>query len=378
VEFLIPPFFYVNFVNCISIYSDMKLLPATNAYIESPDPVKDTYTCSYLIYLALFLGGCLINGCRNEPEMIMTVNGPLAASELGTTLPHEHFLVDFIGADSTGFERWDRDTVVSVVLPFLREAKKMGVESIVECTPAYLGRDPVLLQRLSKESGLNIITNTGYYGAINNKALPKSAFHETADQIAGRWIDEWENGIGDTGIRPGFIKIAVPPDSILSPLHEKLLIASARTHLKTGLTINSHTGPFKTAMAELDILKKEGVDPSAFIWTHAQNDSINTHLIIARMGAWVSLDNVMENNIPYYLAALQNLKKNGLLNRVLISHDAGWYDVINPTGVIFRGYTVLFTHLKPALLQAGFTESEWNHLVRDNPEQAYTIRIRKL
>jgi phosphotriesterase-related protein len=330
------------------------------------------------LMIAGFFAVFILNGCRKEQGIIMTVNGPIASSELGTTLPHEHFLVDFIGADSTGFHRWNKDTVITVVLPFLMEAKKMGVESIFECTPAYLGRDPELLQRLSKASGLNIITNTGYYGAINNKALPKSAFNETADEIAEKWIDEWENGIGSTGIRPGFIKIAVPPDSVLSPVHEKLIRAAARTHLKTGLTINAHTGPFRTAMAELNILKTEGVDPSAFIWTHAQTDSINTHLVVASMGAWVSLDNVMENNIPYYVAALMNLKKNGLLNRALLSHDGGWYDVINPTGVIFRGYTTIFTHLKPALIQAGFTESDWQQLVIENPKHAYTIGIRKM
>jgi phosphotriesterase-related protein len=334
--------------------------------------------CLNKLLITGLLAAFILNGCRKEQDFIMTVNGPIAGSELGTTLPHEHFLVDFIGADSTGFQRWNKDTVISMVLPFLMEAKKMGVESIIECTPAYLGRDPELLQRLSKASGLNIVTNTGYYGAINNKALPKSAFVETADQISARWIDEWENGIGSTGIRPGFIKIAVPPDSILSPVHQKIVTAAARTHLKTGLTINAHTGPFKTAMAELNILKNEGVDPSAFIWTHAQADSINTHLIVARMGAWVSLDNVMENNIPYYVAALMNLKKNGLLNRTLISHDAGWYDVINPKSVIFRGYTAIFTHLKPALVQAGFTENDWKQLVQENPKQAYIIRIRKL
>ncbi len=327
----------------------------------------------------LLLGASAITGCDSkEKDIVMTVNGPVASDELGTTLPHEHFLVDFVGADSTGFHRWNKDTVISVVLPFLAEAKKMGVESIIECTPAYLGRDPELLQRLSSAGNLHILTNTGYYGAINNKALPGSAFTETADQIAERWIDEWKNGIGSTGIRPGFIKIAVPPDSILSPVHEKILIAAAKTHLKTGLTINAHTGPYKSALAELKILEREGVHPSAFIWTHAQNDSINTHLAAARMGAWVSLDNVMEDNIPWYVAALVNLKNNGLLNRVLISHDAGWYDVINPANVKFRGYTAIFTHLKPELVKAGFTEEDWKQLMQENPKQAYTIRIRKL
>ncbi len=125
------------------------------------------------LLIAGLLAAFILNGCRKEQNIVMTVNGPIDSSELGITLPHEHFLVDFIGADSTGFHRWNKDTVISMVLPILMEAKKMGVNSIFECTPAYLGRDPVLLERLSKASGLNIITNTGYYGAINNKAIPK-------------------------------------------------------------------------------------------------------------------------------------------------------------------------------------------------------------
>jgi phosphotriesterase-related protein len=59
---------------------------------------------------------------------------------------------------------------------------------------------------------------------------------------------------------PGFIKIRVEGDP-LSDLHRKLVIAAARTHLKTGLTICSHTGPAVLAFEELE-----------FVWTHAQNE----------------------------------------------------------------------------------------------------------
>ena len=239
----------------------------------------------------------------------MTVNGPIVSKDLGVSLIHEHFLVDFIGADSTGFNRWNKDTVIQIVLPYLLEAKRNGVVSIFECTPAFLGRDPELLKRLSKESGLNIITNTGYYGAINNKAIPEFAFNENADQISERWIDEYENGIGSTGIKPGFIKIAVPGDSVLSALHRKIVIAAAKTHLRTGLTINSHTGPSETALAEPKLLRNEGVDPSAFIWTHAQAGSPESHVAIAKKGAWISLDNVTEENTEEYVLMLMNLKK---------------------------------------------------------------------
>ncbi|HEX2394198.1 MAG TPA: hypothetical protein VHI78_02570 [Bacteroidales bacterium] len=316
--------------------------------------------------------------CGGADDMIMTVNGPLDPAQMGTTLPHEHFLVDFIGADSTGYHRWNKDTVIKKILPFLEEAKNAGVNTIVECTPAFLGRDPLLLKRLSQKSGLNILTNTGFYGAFQNKALPEKALTMTADEMAGIWIKEWENGIEDTGIKPGFIKIAVPGDSVLSEVHEKLVRAAAKTHLATGLTINAHTGPDAPAMAEIKIVKEEGVDPSALVWTHAQGGTSEGHIAAAKEGCWVSLDNVMTDNIDQYVKMLLNLKQHDLLSHVLISHDAGWYDVIEPSSVEYRGYTALFTNLKPALMEQGFTEDDWNLLTVINPREAYMVKVRKL
>ncbi|MBN1789486.1 MAG: phosphotriesterase [Bacteroidales bacterium] len=329
-------------------------------------------------HLILLIITLVIAGCHKETKTIMTVNGPINVEEMGTTLPHEHFLVDFIGADSTGYHRWNKDSVISKVLPYLLEAKQAGVKTIFECTPAYLGRDPELLQRLSRASGVNIVTNTGYYGALNNKALPPDAFTESADKMSERWISEWQNGIESTLVKPGFIKIAVPRDSVLSPVHEKIVRAAARAHLKTGLIINAHTGPDAPAIAELKIIKEEGVDPSAFIWTHAQGGSRENQVNLAQEGAWISLDNVMVDNIDPYVDMLVNLKNHGLLHRVLISHDAGWYDVISPDSLTYRGYTALFTHLKPALFRNGFSKDDWQLLTVVNPGEAYVVRIRKL
>ena len=95
----------------------------------------------------------------------MTVAGPIDASELGKTLAHEHVLVDFVGAEETGHHRWNRSEVIRKVLPYLKETKELGYNSIFECTPAFLGRDPVLLSILSGQVGVNLITNTGFYGA---------------------------------------------------------------------------------------------------------------------------------------------------------------------------------------------------------------------
>ena len=77
----------------------------------------------YLSFLLVFLG------CKNSSDdfFINSVNGTLQSSKMGTTLIHEHILVDFIGADKTGYHRWDKEEVVNKMLPYLVEIKNYGV-----------------------------------------------------------------------------------------------------------------------------------------------------------------------------------------------------------------------------------------------------------
>src|SRR5207344_1735790 len=70
---------------------------------------------------------------------IHTVLGPIAPSSLGFTLPHEHVIVDFIGAQKTGRDRWNVEEVVTRMQPLLLAAKQGGAHGFVDCTPAYVG-----------------------------------------------------------------------------------------------------------------------------------------------------------------------------------------------------------------------------------------------
>jgi phosphotriesterase-related protein len=181
-----------------------------------------------------------IMACDSQvPPEIMTVLGPVAASEMGTTLSHEHILVDFIGADSTGYHRWEKQAVIGQALPFLDELQAHGCKTFMECTPAYLGRDTELMKILARKTGLNILTNTGFYGAGKNKYIPSRAFEMSPEELAAEWT-------------------------------------AALAHLETGLVIMSHTGPDKPAFDQLGILEQYGVSPEAFIWTHAQAGTTDT------------------------------------------------------------------------------------------------------
>ena len=308
---------------------------------------------------------------------VMTVLGPIEPDRLGSTLSHEHVLVDFVGADRVTRDRYDADDVVGVVLPHLRRAKEAGCRGFVDCTPAYLGRDPRLLARLARASGLHILTNTGYYGAAKDQYVPRHAFDESADELARRWAREWTDGIEGTGTRPGFIKTGVDAGP-LSAIDRKLVEAAARAHARTGLAIASHTGDTHAAMEQLDVLAQERIRPDAFIWVHAQSDwGLESRVEAARRGAWIEIDNIGDATIATCAERATALKARGCLHRLLVSHDAGWYRPGEPQGGAFRGFETAYTAFIPALRESGWAASEITRLMVTNPAAAFTVRVRR-
>jgi len=306
----------------------------------------------------------------------LAVDGRVETSGLGSTLTHEHVLVDFVGADRVDRRRYDPDEVFRVALPHLRRLRGAGCRTLLECTPAYLGRDPMLLRRLSSASGLRIVTNTGYYGAAADKYVPRHAWKETAEELAARWTSELEDGIEGTGVRPGFIKTGVDAGP-LSPIDRKLVRAAALCHRRTGLTIAVHTDDGEAARGVVATLDAEGVSPEAYVWVHAQKEpDRRLHARLARRGVWLSFDDLGPGTVDRHVSRLGELKAAGLLGRVLVSHDAGWYHVGEAGGGAFRGYAFLFETLIPRLRSAGMTEDDVATLVVDNPARAFAIQAR--
>ncbi len=328
---------------------------------------------------SLAIIGLLIVGCGPEKEelpQIITVLGPTTPAPGATWLSHEHILVDFIGADSIEPDTWDHDEIMGVMVPYLEALKAYDVKYFVDPTPNYLGRDVELLQKISQATGLQIITNTGYYGARNDAHVPSLLQHLNAREMAGFWISEFRQGIGGTDIRPGFIKIGIDNSDPLDSTDAKLVRAAAMTHIETGLTIAAHTGAAKALWPELEILAHEGVSPTAFIWVHAQNEEDNSnYLRAAQLGCWISLDGVGWGSMDRYVDKLVFLRDNGLLDQVLISHDAGWYDPQKSEQNI-KPYTPVFEELIPRLLSKNFSTDDISQLLSKNPAKAFAIQVR--
>ena len=152
--------------------------------------------------------------------------------------------------------------------------------------------------------------------------------------------------------------------------------AAAITHRATGLPIASHTGSGAAALAELDLLEAAGVPLSAFIWVHAQSERDDSfHDRAARRGAWLEFDGISPASLARHLELVQRMKNQGLLDRVLVSHDAGWYHVGEPGGGQFRPFTTLFTDFIPGLKRAGFSDADVRQLLVENPRRALTGRL---
>jgi len=325
------------------------LLGAAAAMIV-PEPVRDES----------------VNQCE-----LQTVLGRVRGAGIGRMLPHEHVMVDFIGADKTGPHRWNRDEVFRVMKPHLDAARQAGVTCIAECTPMFLGRDILLLERLARATKLHILTNTGLYKA---PYLPAYAFEADADRLAARWIAEWQNGIEGTSVKPGFIKIAVNPGK-LEPVQRKIVQAAARTSRATGLTIACHTGHGKAALECLEILREESLPLDRFIFVHADAEpDQQTHLEVARAGAWVEYDSIGWRPLPEHVRLITSFLRNGPANCLLLSHDAGWYHVGEEGGGEIKPMTPLFKHLLPLLRREGMTDQLLLQLTRDNPICAFAIR----
>ena len=283
----------------------------------------------------------------------------------GSILVHEHILVDFIGADQIHPGRYDPDEVFRIARPKLEELRPFGCRRLLECTPQFLGRDPRLLARLTEATGIEIWTNTGIYGAAKHRYVPAFARQESAQQLACRWIREVREGVD--GVRPRFIKTGVS-GAPLDEIDRKLIRAAGLTSLETGLTIASHTdGGGPAALEQLELLSKLGLSPGKFVWVHAQNEKDHTwHERLARAGAWVEFDRIRERSLDWHLTCVRRMAGAGLLDKVLVSQDTGWYHVGEPGVGQFRGFTYVYTHFLPAL------EDDWAQtLLVTNPRNAF-------
>jgi phosphotriesterase-related protein len=302
------------------------------------------------------------------PRLVTTLGG-LDLPAAGVVLPHEHVFVDLRTPDTPGHAEADTAAVVALMAPLLRRAREAGIAAIVDAGPVGVGRRADLLSGVSRASGMPLLVPTGVY---REPWIPAWIREADEDRLRGWMAGELAEGIGNTGVRAGWIKLSAGDDG-MTRCELKVLRAAARAAAASGAALGSHTIRGSVLLRQLDEAERCGLDPRRFVWIHAQVEP--DHALrreAARRGAWIELDSIgSPGGDAGVLDLLRRCLDDGLADRLLLSQDRGWYDPAKPAGGEPLAYHHLVEAFLPIALRAGIGQPVVDALVRVNPWRAF-------
>jgi phosphotriesterase-related protein len=307
---------------------------------------------------------------------VTTVHGPLAPDQLGRTLMHEHLFVQYGGAGADALRAGPRRAEIEKVCAgYIEQIRSCGVCTVVDPTTVDLGRNVPLMAELASKTGLNIICATGIYSTAVYRQL-RHQLGGGAEAVAELFIRELTEGIDDTGVRAGIIKVVTGSPAITPDEHE-LLLAAARASVTTGAPIITHTEGV-LGDEQQRILTGAGVPPQRILVGHScLSRDVEYHLRIIRGGSYLGFDRFGMADMPDEVRAgsLLNLIEQGCGAQLVVSHDSVWYWVGGPT--IGTGAHVnwkptnFFERVVPMLHYGGVSDARIETLLTDNPRRFF-------
>ncbi len=293
---------------------------------------------------------------------VMTVTGPVAAEDLGVTLPHEHVFLD-LTREYRGDGLLNDPALAETEL---RRYADAGGRTLVDVTSGGLRGDPAGAARdRPRPTGLHIVRGAGFY---RRAYFPPELDELSTDAVADLIVRDIEEGTD--GVRAGIIG-EIGCDRFISAAEERSFRAAARAHRRTGLTITTHAARWPVGTAQLDLLAEEGVDPRRVVIGHCDMvPDHDYHLSLAARGAWVQFDTVQgvhEWDTHQRLGWLRSLADHGFLGQVLLSQDVCLRSDYAAMGG--PGYAYVVTTFAEKLRAAGFDEADRTQLLVDNPRR---------
>ncbi len=307
---------------------------------------------------------------------VQTVLGPVDPGELGFTLPHEHTQIALWHIQSR-WDYWQLTRDEPVILDELAAFSAAGGSGLVDLTLPGVGRDPAWLRRVAEVSGLNVVMGCGWY---RTAYYPPEALidRRSVDDLADELVAEFEDGVGETGIRPGIIGEIGTDKPWLSPAEERVHRAVARAARQTGLAITTHAVLSDVGLAQLRIFEEEGADPGRVVIGHADSYQVLEHyLAILERGANLEFDFI---GMPWErerigetrtIELVCELLGRGFAERLFVSQDVCNDSQLKAFGG--NGYTYLTDDFLPRLRVAGVSDAEIESMTVANPRRLLTI-----
>jgi len=315
---------------------------------------------------------------------VQTVQGPVAGEELGVVLAHEHvrFRDEAVAAEWP--DRYDPQAELDAALAAVEAAKSRGVQTIVDPTAMFGGRDVRFMKRVADQTGVHIIACTGIY---SYDYLPHYFENRDIDVMAEHFVADLQSGVQGTDIRAAFLKCAADAPGVTERV-EKIHRAVARASLQTGAPIMAHSMPaVATGPRQVEIFEEEGVDLARVQIAHCgDTDDVGYIEQLIDRGVYVGLDRYgLEMFLPIDKrnATAAELLRRGHGERLMISQDycasIDWFPVeaeavFESQGAIRNwSMTLVFDEVVPTLREQGvLDEQAFNTVFTENPRRWLT------
>ena len=284
----------------------------------------------------------------------------------GYTLMHEHITIDLSGIKN------DTDCRLDCYDETVEEFKQLylnGVRNIVDVTNRGMGLNRSYVERIAKETGINIIQATGFYKV---PFLPSDLASKSIQEIADEMIDDIlsEDNTSKASI------IGEIGTSLNEWKNEELKIfdAAVIAHQKTNKPIYTHTTIGTLGLEQAVYFLSKKVDPKRVVIGHMDlSKDLNVIKQVIDLGFFVGFDTIGKND--YFpddkrIEFLLELEKTNRIKRVVLSEDLTRKSHLNFKGGI--GYNYIFTDFIPKLKASGMKDSSIKQMLVVNPEEIFS------
>jgi len=276
----------------------------------------------------------------------------------------------------------------------LTTAKETGVDTIVDRVIPGLGRDVRLVKKIAVQVPINIIVATGWYTwrdlplyFVFREKFP-DLMKDPEPSLEDLFVRDIEDGIMDTGVRAGIIKIVTDEYGVTDGVRSAIR-AAARAHRRTGAPITTHTAQgvgVKSGLLQQEALAEEGVDLSRVIIGHIDWTPPEVPLgefeRLLQAGSFISFDTLgLDPQWPPKLGQelrekrierVAGLIERGYVEQIMLSHDNScFYDVQPMHELDFPPYTELVHDFIPKVKKRGISDAQITQIMTGNPRRLF-------
>jgi phosphotriesterase-related protein len=284
---------------------------------------------------------------------VPTTAGDVRPDALGFTLMHEHVAIFSPGLRTGMPWLYDEATIFERCVARLREARDAGIRTVVDVTTVDLGRDAKLVASAAREAGVRVVLATGIW-----RDVPRYFGTRNADTAAEAFVREITDGVEDTGIRAGIIKVA--SHESMTPEQETVLRGAARAARATGVAVTTHTLPeARTGLRQLEVLFDEGLPPDRIVIGHSTCTDREYLDRLYAAGVTVGWDQFGTNEIGDERDVLRTLvdvlHDDDVADRTVLGGDFGAF--VDWDEALTHSYRHVPDVVVPGLRSAGVSES---------------------